>query len=71
MSLKDFNFSQLKAASGLTFGANVQMKSAGAKVYGMCGAGYKCSGGGGQCGAGYQCTGGGGHCGAGYQCSGS
>lgn len=57
MSLKDFSFSQMDKSSGLTFGANAEMKDLGAKVYGMCGAGAGCSGGGGMCGAGYKCSG--------------
>lgn len=69
MSLEDFSFSQLNAASGLSLGTRVHMKT-GAMVYGMCGAGAGCSGGGGMCGAGARCAGGGGMCGAGAKCAG-
>lgn len=40
------------------------------KVYGQCGIGVGCSGGGGQCGIGVGCSGGGGQCGIGVGCSG-
>ena len=70
MSLNDFSFSQMDKTSGLAFGMNVQLKADGAKVYGRCGGGLNCSGGGGQCGGGLNCTGGGGMCGGGLRCAG-
>ncbi len=71
MSFKDFKFSQLQSAEGIAIGSIRITQDGCSKVYGLCGAGHKCSGGGGMCGAGHKCTGGGGMCGAGYQCGGS
>lgn len=39
-------------------------------IYGVCGLGVGCSGGGGNCGLGVGCSGGGGRCGLGVGCSG-
>jgi len=41
-----------------------------AAIFGVCGLGVGCSGGGGQCGLGVGCSGGGGQCGLGVGCSG-
>ncbi len=71
MSFKDFKFSQLQSNEGISFGSVRMIQHGSSKAYGLCGAGYKCTGGGGMCGAGYKCTGGGGMCGAGHQCGGS
>lgn len=70
MSFKDFSFNQLSKESGLVVGKKMNAKIDSSKVYGMCGSGYNCSGGGGQCGSSYNCSGGGGRCGSSYNCSG-
>ena len=59
MSIKDFKISAVDASKGLMLGEEKDTaEKSQPKVYGVCGAGYKCAGGGGQCGAGYQCAGG-------------
>ena len=70
MSLKDFSFEQLSMEAGLIVSKNIHAKADSSKVYGMCGSGYSCSGGGGSCGSSYNCTGGGGKCGSSYNCTG-
>lgn len=70
MKLKDFKFNFNFSTPQLAFGVPSLGSFAGATVYGMCGSGYSCSGGGGQCGSGYNCGGGGGMCGSGYNCGG-
>ncbi len=71
MSFKDFKFSQLDQNAGICFGANEHVDEKESKVYGMCGGGLNCSGGGGMCGGGLNCSGGGGRCGGGLRCSGT
>lgn len=74
MKLKNFNFSMLVTPEGLVFGLPKINLFSGARVYGTCGYGSGCSGGGGDCGYGSGCggegTGGQGRCGYGSGCSG-
>lgn len=60
MAIKDFA-AEFDAQAGLTFGeykTDDATDAAQSKAQGMCGTGYRCSGGGGMCGTGYQCSGG-------------
>ena len=69
MSLKEFDFAMLEAHQGVLVG-EFSETSYTSKVYGRCGFGAGCGGGGGQCGFGAGCSGGGGQCGFGAGCSG-
>lgn len=69
MSLKEFDFAMLEAHQGILVG-EFSETSYTSKVYGICGYGVDCSGGGGQCGYSVNCSGGGGKCGYGVNCSG-
>ena len=61
MSIKDFAV-EFDAQAGLMLGQvtvdETTDDNAQSKVQGMCGTGYRCTGGGGQCGVGYRCAGG-------------
>ena len=69
MSLSDFKLSGI-VPGGIAVGLSSNSSHVYSRVYGMCGASYNCSGGGGECGASYNCGGGGGQCGSSYNCSG-
>lgn len=61
MSIKDFAV-EFDAQAGLMLGQTVADETtddnAQSKAQGMCGTGYRCTGGGGMCGTGYRCAGG-------------
>ena len=71
MKLREFKLgSESIVLGGIEIGVSKASSFVGSRVYGMCGAGMNCRGGGGQCGAGMNCAGGGGMCGAGMNCAG-
>ena len=58
MKLCDFKLgAESIVLGGLEIGVSKVSGFVGSRVYGMCGAGYDCSGGGGRCGAGFDCGG--------------
>ena len=60
MNLCDFDISMAKTTSKLSINERFLESddySDRAKVYGRCGGGFNCSGGGGQCGGGFNCSG--------------